>query len=336
MTAAPLLRLRSLHVEIRNEAGRVHPVRGVSFDLHAGETLGIAGESGSGKSLTLMALLGLLPRGATLRADQMTFDGADLTKIGAAQMRRLMATGIATIFQDPMTCLNPVLKIGSLLEEVYLCHRGGTRKAATARAVEMLERVGIANAADRLGQYPHELSGGLRQRVMIAMALMCEPKLLIADEPTTALDVTVQAGILNLLDQLQRDLGLAIILVSHDLGVIGRLSHRVAVMYGGQIVETGPARSVLQAPQHPYTEALLRCIPGMKVNPQSARLTPIPGQVGVMSGDLSGCQFRDRCRFAQSRCTEADPPLTEIASTWRSRCHFLPDERLVKPEETPA
>lgn len=328
MTTEPILRVRDLRVDIKSEGGPIHPVRGVSFDLERGQTLGIAGESGSGKSLTLMALLGLLPRKASRQASEISFDGQDLTQASARQVKQIMATGIATIFQDPMTCLNPVLAIGALLQEVYLHHRGGTRAAARARAVEMLERVAIPQAADRLRQYPHELSGGLRQRVMIAMALICEPKMLIADEPTTALDVTVQAGILDLLEQLQKDLSLALILVSHDLGVIKRLSHQVAVMYGGQIVETGPAQTLLASPHHPYTEALMRCIPGLKSAKSAGRLTPIPGQVNVMSGDLAGCQFRDRCPFAQAACASDDPTPQEAGKDWAYRCHFMPAERL--------
>lgn len=332
MKIEPILRVRNLSVDINHGESMIHPVRDVSFDLAHGQTLGIAGESGSGKSLMLMALLGLLPRNATRRATEVRFDAKDLTYATARQMQPIMATGIATIFQDPMTCLNPVLSIGALLEEVYRHHRGGTRAAARDRAVEMLERVAIPNASDRLRQYPHELSGGLRQRVMIAMALMCAPKLLIADEPTTALDVTVQSGILDLLDQLQRDLGLAVILVSHDLGVIGRLSHNVAVMYGGQIVEMGPTKPVLSRPQHPYTQALLRCIPGIKGANRANKLMPIPGQVSVMAGDLTGCQFRDRCRFAAPCCVASDPAPREVLAGWNYRCHFRSESRVPVPE----
>ena len=336
MSLPAILQVEDLHVTFNSSGGVVHPVRGVSFELRAGETLGIAGESGSGKSLSLMAVLGLLPRHATREAAAMRYGDQDLIRTNAREMRKIMATGMATIFQDPMTSLNPVLSIGSLLEEVYLCHLGGTRAAARERAKEMLERVQIPNASSRLRQFPHELSGGQRQRVMIAMALMCNPKVLIADEPTTALDVTVQAGILDLLEQLQQDLGLAVVLVSHDLGVISRLSHRVAVMYCGQVIETGPAKTVLKDPHHPYTRALMQCIPGLRIGRRSARLSPIPGQVPVMSGDLTGCQFRDRCGFSQAMCSERDPSPRQAGTGWTYRCHFDPADRLESPKGVPA
>lgn len=321
MTSGPIIGLRDLHVDIQRDGRVFHPVRGVSFDLYPGETLGLAGESGSGKSLTLLSILGLLPRGAKRRASEITFDGEDLASIPARRMRRLMATGIATIFQDPMTSLNPVLTIGSVLEEVYLVHRGGPRSAARDRAVEMLEKVDVPQAAARLRQYPHELSGGLRQRVMIAMALMCEPKVLFADEPTTALDVTVQAGVLDLIARLQRELGLAVILVSHDLGVVERLAHRIAIMYAGQIVEMGPTRQVLGTPAHPYTRALIGCIPSVR-GTAHLRLEPIPGQVPVLEGKLSGCQFRNRCASAMSICGIEAPPVRGMSREWHARCHL--------------
>ncbi|RVT86658.1 ABC transporter ATP-binding protein [Rhodobacteraceae bacterium CCMM004] len=319
-----VLSVRDLSVRLPRDGTDIQAVRNVSFDLRQGEMLGIAGESGSGKSMTLMAILGLLPRRAHREAESIHFAGQRIDTLGPAAMRSLMATGIATIFQDPMTCLNPVMTVGSLLEEVYLTHFGGARRVARDRAVDMLERVGIPEARKRLNQYPHELSGGLRQRVMIAMALICEPKVLFADEPTTALDVTVQKGILDLILELRRDIGLAVVFVSHDLGVIYNACDRVAVMYGGEIVETGPVGEILSAPTHPYTAALIRCIPRIESGPRG-RLSPIPGQVKVMSGDLQGCQFRERCPIAIDSCATQTPPLVKAGPDRWVRCPVRTD-----------
>lgn len=315
-----VLSVRDLSVSLPRDGTKIQAVRGVSFDLAQGEMLGIAGESGSGKSMTLMALLGLLPRHARREASSITFEGQQIDHYTSAMMRNLMATGIATIFQDPMTCLNPVLTIGAMLKEVYITHMGGSKQAARQRSIEMLERVGIPEPEKRLGQYPHELSGGLRQRVMIAMALICKPKVLFADEPTTALDVTVQKGILELIAELRRDMGLAVVFVSHDLGVIHNSCDRVAVMYGGEIVEQGPVGAVLSAPIHPYTEALIRCIPRIETGPRS-QLNPIEGQVKVMSGELRGCQFRARCPLAVDGCGNTAPSLQYVTSNRMARCH---------------
>lgn len=312
--ATPTLSIADLSVTIKTEGVTISPVRGVSVDLSQGETLGIAGESGCGKSMTMMAVMDLLPRGAVRKASRLTFSGRSLLTMGRAELDDIRGSEIAMIFQDPTTCLNPVLPIGRQLEEVYLRHRPGTRHVARDRAVELLTKVGITAAADRLRQFPHQLSGGLRQRIMIAMALMCEPRLIIADEPTTALDVTVQAEILRLLKSLQAEMGLSLILVSHDLGVLASVCDRIAVMYAGRIVEIGSVSDVLDAPGHPYTQALLKCQPKMDSARQKANLDTIVGLPPQLDGDLAGCQFRFRCAYAFGECGRTDPRMQAIGS----------------------
>ena len=298
------------------ETAQLPLVRDVDLSLARGETLCLAGESGSGKSLTALALMDLLGPGLRRRATRARFDGIDLLDRGATQ--RLRGSRIAMIFQEPMTALNPVFTIGTQLEAVYRRHRGGGRAEARRRALHLLERVGIGAPERRLAQFPHELSGGLRQRAMIAMALMCQPDLLIADEPTTALDVTVQAEILRLLEDLQRELGLALILITHDLGVASRMADRCAVMYAGEIVENADRATVFRAPRHPYTQALLRCIP---ILGSAAPGTPLLDIPGVMpSGVEAGCAFRARCTSAAAECTTA-PPLRPV-ERGSARCWF--------------
>ncbi len=302
-----LLEVDALTIDIPTEAGPLHAVGGVSFTLDRGETLAVVGESGSGKSLTSLALMDLLPSRAIRRAATMRFDGIDLLTASERQKEDLRGDRMAMIFQEPMTSLNPAYTIGDQLTEALRRHRKVSRAEARTRAVDLLERVGISAAASRLGQYPHQLSGGLRQRVMIAMGLMCSPDLIIADEPTTALDVTIQAQILRLLRDLQQELGLALILVTHDLGVVARVATRVAVMYAGRLVETGPVEAVFGAPSHPYTRGLLRSIPVPGRTKPGEPLGTIPGQVPNLVGEVHGCAFRNRCDLACAACEGVIP-----------------------------
>ncbi|MBM06514.1 MAG: ABC transporter ATP-binding protein, partial [Oceanibulbus sp.] len=298
----PLLSVRNLRLDIPTGSGTLHAVRGIDFDLNRGETLCIVGESGSGKSLTSLALMGLLGKSIKRNADRMTFDGTELTTASQGQMRKLRGARMAMIFQEPMTSLNPAYTIGDQLAEALLLHRKVSRQQARDRAIELLEKVGITAAESRLSQYPHQLSGGLRQRVMIAMALMCEPELIIADEPTTALDVTIQAQILRLLHDLGREMNMAVILITHDLGVVARVADKVAVMYAGELVETGPVGDIFNAPSHPYTRGLLRCIPLPGKTDRGAKLGTIPGIVPSLVGEVEGCVFRTRCPHAVAEC----------------------------------
>jgi peptide/nickel transport system ATP-binding protein len=314
-----VLDVQGLHVDIPTRAGVVHPVRDVSFQVRRGETLCIVGESGCGKSMTSLALMGLLPRAAVRRARAMSFLGEDLTQAGEKRINALRGDRMAMVFQEPMTALNPAYTIGEQLMEHYRHHRGASATEARGRAVELLEKVGIASAGERLRQYPHQLSGGLRQRVMIAMALMCGPELLIADEPSTALDVTIQAQILRLLADLQQELGIAMVLITHDLGVVARIADRVAVMYAGQVVEEGTATEIFDRPRHPYTRGLLDCIPVPGRTLPGTRLGSIPGVVPSLAGELRGCSFRERCPHAQAACTQTIA-LRDAGAGRRWRC----------------
>ena len=313
----PLLSVRGLTLDIPVAGGTLHAVRGIDFDLHRGETLCIVGESGSGKSLTSLALMGLLAKSIRRSADRMDFDGTELTKASRRQMRALRGDRIAMIFQEPMTSLNPAYTIGDQLIEALRLHRKVSVAAARARALELLEKVGITAAESRLGQYPHQLSGGLRQRVVIAMALMCEPELIIADEPTTALDVTIQAQILRLLVDLTKEMDVAMILITHDLGVVARVADKVGVMYAGELVETGSAAEVFGAPMHPYTRGLLRCIPQPGKTARGGALGTIPGIVPSLVGDVEGCAFRTRCPHAADICRGAIPMHEDGAHRFR-------------------
>lgn len=308
-----LLDVRGLTIDIPAGGGTLHAVRGIDFELNRGEVLCIVGESGSGKSLTSLALMGLLGKKIKTTACKMDFDGKPLLEASAKDMRALRGGRMSMIFQEPMTSLNPAYTIGDQLMEAMLLHRKVRRAEAKARAVDLLEKVGITAAESRLGQYPHQLSGGLRQRVMIAMALMCGPELIIADEPTTALDVTIQAQILRLLVDLVREMGMAMILITHDLGVVARVADKVAVMYAGELVETGTATEVFGAPTHPYTRGLLRCIPQPGKTDRSKPLGTIPGIVPSLIGEVSGCVFRTRCSEAVEACHGVIPehPLGE-------------------------
>lgn len=316
--AAPLLDLRHLAVDIPVQGGTLHAVRDVSLTVRRGETLCVVGESGCGKSLTSLAVMGLLPSSAIRRAERLEFLGEDLTRASRRRLRALRGDRMAMIFQDPMTCLNPAWSIGDQLTESFLRHGKGNRRAARERAEALLQRVGIANAAQRLAQYPHQLSGGLRQRVMIAMALMCGPDLVLADEPTTALDATIQLGILQLLAELQREMRMGLLLVTHDLGIVARIADRVAVMYAGEVVEEGPAAAVFSAPRHPYTRGLIDCIPAPQRAHPGMRLGTIPGMVPSLVGEQRGCAFRSRCPHAMPICAEpVEPRGGEDGHAWR-------------------
>jgi peptide/nickel transport system ATP-binding protein len=299
----PVLSVANLRVSF----GQAEAVRGVTLAVARGETHCLVGESGCGKSVTALSVMNLLPRGIARTADHLSFQGQDLLDLSERQIARLRGDKIAMIFQEPMTSLNPAYTIGSQMSEVFERHRRATRRQAMDRAAELLARVGITAPGMRLGQYPHQLSGGLRQRMMIAMALMCDPELLIADEPTTALDVTVQAQILRLLQKLQRELGLALLLITHDLGVVARMAERVSVMYAGEVVETGTVAEVFAAPTHPYTRGLLDCIPVPGKTQTGESLGSIPGVVPRMRSGFVGCGFRDRCTLAMPECAQTVP-----------------------------
>jgi peptide/nickel transport system ATP-binding protein len=324
LSAAPLLSVADLTVDIATPRGTLRAVRGISFDIVAGETLCLVGESGCGKSMTALALMGLLPGAATRRAQHLLFEGEELATTSSRRLASLRGNRMAMIFQEPMTALNPAYTIGDQLAEVHRHHKGSTAAQARTRAVELLEKVGITAAGERLGQYPHQLSGGLRQRVMIAMALMCGPTLLIADEPTTALDVTIQAQILRLLIELQRDLGIAILLITHDLGVVARVAHNVAVMYAGEIVESAGAAELFGEPRHPYTRGLMASIPIPGRTPPGERLGAIAGIVPSLIGEVRGCVFRDRCPYALPVCARAVPWQTAKDHGWRCIYEELP------------
>ena len=321
-----LLEVQDLTVDIPLETGVLHPVRGISFSVERGETLCIVGESGCGKSLTALAVMGLLPKRAIRKATRLTLVGEDLQCASPKRMRDIRGSRMAMIFQEPMTSLNPAYTIGNQLEEAMLRHREVGRAEARDRAVYLLEKVGITAARNRLGQYPHQLSGGLRQRVMIAMALMCGPDLIIADEPTTALDVTIQAQILLLLAELQREFKMGLMLITHDLGVVARIADRVAVMYAGQIVETGTAAEVFGDPLHPYTRGLMACIPIPGKTRRGSHLGAIPGMVPSLVGELHGCSFRDRCRHRRPGVCERDVGLRSIGEGRAYRCVMTPEE----------
>jgi len=312
----PVLAVRDLRV--RYDGTRtVHAVNGVSFDVGAGEIFGLVGESGCGKSATLRALIGLLPKTAHV-GGEVRFRGADLVAMGERELRSVRGAGISMIFQDPMTYLNPVLKVGEQINETLRRHTGLDRRQRSERAAELLRQVGIASAERRLRQYPHEFSGGMRQRVLIAIALACGSKVLLADEPTTALDVTIQDQILRLLRDLRAQLGMSVVLVSHDLGVIVHTCDRVAVMYGGQLVETAPVRALLRAPKHPYTVGLVESLP-RPANP-SRFLKPIAGAPPSLLEAPRTCVFEPRCPLAEPECREWDTTLLDVGPGHAARC----------------
>jgi oligopeptide/dipeptide ABC transporter ATP-binding protein len=320
-----LLEVKDLHTEFRTGAGIVRAVDGVSYTVDQGETVAIVGESGSGKSVSALSILRLIPDPpGRIVGGQIRFAGRDLMGLSDDEMRQVRGGEIGMVFQEPMTSLNPVLTIGRQITEAVEQHRRVDRGAADKRAIELLGLVGIADPARRLRQYPHQLSGGMRQRVMIAIALACDPKLIIADEPTTALDVTIQAQILELMKALTQRLNVALILITHNLGVVARYASRVNVMYAGRIVESGSAASIYHAPRHPYTMALLRSVPRLD-RPRRARLDPVEGQPPDLTRLDAGCSFRPRCRFAVEACARARPPLEpagepgQLSACFRSR-----------------
>jgi oligopeptide/dipeptide ABC transporter ATP-binding protein len=316
-----MLQVEDLTVGIRSDRGVFHAVEQVGFSVAEGEVLGLVGESGCGKSITALALMDLLPQPvARITGGRILLDGRDLATLSAKQRRRLRGDRLGMIFQEPMTSLNPVYRVGDQLVESLRAHRPQSQADAWRAAVEMLDRVGIPAAAQRARAYPHELSGGMRQRVMIAMALMCRPRLLIADEPTTALDVSIQAQILDLLMSLRRDFGMAILMITHDLGVIAEIADKVAVMYAGRIVEQADVFELFRAPRHPYSAALMRSIP--RLDGADERLITIDGTVAAPHQRPSGCSFRDRCPRAQQRCAQEVPALAELAEGHRARCFF--------------
>jgi len=322
--------ISQLKIAIPTAGGMLFPVRGVDLTVAKGETLAIVGESGCGKSLTALALMGLVPPPCRVTAERLEFDGQSLLGLGTRAWNALRGPRIAMIFQDPMTSLDPCYTIGSQMVEVLRTHQSLSAGAARDRALGLLKRVGIPSPAARLHQYPHQLSGGLRQRVMIAMALSCAPDLIIADEPTTALDVTTQAQILGLLAELQDETGIAIILITHDLGVVASLSHRMAVMYAGQVVESGTTAAVLANPAHPYTEGLLRSIPAPGLTDRGAPLGSIPGIVPAPKGAVETCLFLARCPYATSACA-VPVPLLPVAVGQAARCIRPIEDRAAEP-----
>jgi oligopeptide/dipeptide ABC transporter ATP-binding protein len=314
----PILRVRDLSVTFATPRGAVHAVDGVSFDVGAGEVLGLVGESGCGKSVTMRAIPRLLHDNAAI-SGQVLWRGRDLLTASDEALREVRGGQVAMVFQEPMSALNPVLPIGLQIDEVLVAHTKMDRGTRRRRALELLGLVGIASAATRLGQYPHEFSGGMRQRAMIAIALAAQPALLLADEPTTALDVTIQDQILKLMLRLVDELRMALVLVTHDLGVVAETCDRVSVMYAGRICETGPVEAVFDHPRHAYTDALLRSMPGE--GEARAMLVPIPGQPPRIDAPVPGCAFAPRCTYAEPRCTTDRPPFVEHAPGHASACH---------------
>jgi peptide/nickel transport system ATP-binding protein len=316
-----VLTVEDLRVDIPVAAGMLHPVQGVTFHVDRGETVCIVGESGCGKSLTALAIMDLLPKSAKRTAARLELQDQKLEGVAESQMADIRGNRMAMIFQEPMTSLNPAYTIGNQLEEAMLRHKPVSRKEARERAVHLLGRVGITAAEQRLRQYPHQLSGGLRQRVMIAMALMCGPALIVADEPTTALDVTIQAQILHLLAELQREFHMGLVLITHDLGIVARIATRVVVMYAGEVVETGPVDEIFRAPRHPYTQGLLACIPVPGKTRRGERLGVIPGMVPSLVGEMPYCHFASRCPIVIDQCRAAPVPLTAEGGRGRQvRC----------------
>lgn len=321
---APVLEVKDLKVIFGTRSGGVHAVNSVSFDLRSGELLAVVGESGSGKSVTMMSLIGLLSSPpANVCGGQVLFEGHDLLQCSQKTLREIRGARIGFIFQDPMTSLNPVFTVGSQIMEPLRKHMGMDKAAATKRAVELLELVGIPDAFNRLKNYPHQFSGGMRQRVMIAIALACDPKVLIADEPTTALDVTIQAQIIELIRMLRQKLGMAIIWITHDLSVVAGIADRVMVMYGGQVVEQAAVRELFSAPQHPYTRALLKTIPKLR-GERAEKLNAIEGQPPVLTTAPRACTFRERCHYAFEACHHKNPLRPQAGSGPDVACFWDP------------
>ena len=326
-----LLEIKDERLSFFTPAGEVKALNGVSFSMEEGEVLGIVGESGSGKSVTAYSVMGLTAYPGKLIGGTINFNGHQIDKMSDKEMRKIRGNEVSIIFQDPMTSLNPVYTIGNQITEVICLHTGKSKKEAHDRAKELLELVGINEPAKRLKQYPHELSGGMRQRVMIAIALACEPKLLIADEPTTALDVTIQAQILELMQELRKKLGMSIIMITHDLGVVASMCERIAVMYAGHIVEYGTADEIFYEPKHEYTKGLIKSIPKLNVQ-ETERLIPIEGQPVDLLNPPAGCPFAPRCANCMKICLREMPPKTELSDTHYSQCWLLQKEEFEKGE----
>ncbi len=324
--AEPLLEVRNLKVSFRSEDGVVKAVDGVSLTLAEGETLGIVGESGSGKSVTMLSVMRLITDPNARFEGEVIYKGRNLMALTQDQIRGIRGAGIAMIFQDPMTSLNPVYRVGWQIAEQIRAHEGITSQAARARAIDLLKSVGIPHASERVDDYPHQFSGGMRQRVMIAMALSCSPDIVIADEPTTALDVTIQAQILRLIRKLKDDFGTAVVLITHDMGVVAEMADRVAVMYAGRIVEQGSRRDVFYQPQHPYTWGLLGSIARLD-RPKPERLATIPGLPPSLLNLASGCAFRVRCTHRFDRCLETPPLLDRLGNGHLDACHLEPQAK---------
>ena len=317
-----ILEVKDLNVTFHARGQEIRAVRGVSLEVCPGEILGIVGESGSGKSVTMKAVLGILPENASIKAESLKLSGTEMTKLSEEEYRKLRGTQMTMIFQDPMTALDPVMTVGKHMEEV-LKRNGGLKSKEEIRkkSIEMLDKVGIPDPQSRLKQYPHEFSGGMRQRVLIAMALACNPKMLIADEPTTALDVTIQAQILDLLQELEEQYHTSIVLITHDMGVVATVCQRVAIMYGGLIMETGTSDEIFYDPKHPYTKALLRAIPSTELK-EGERLQAIEGLPPSLVNPPAGCPFAERCEYASERCAQQLPEYYEFSGTHRAMCHL--------------
>ena len=327
-----LLEVKNLHTYFKTRKGIVKAVNDVSYSLEPGKTVGIVGESGSGKSVSAMSILRLLDGNGYIADGEVIFDGKDLTKLSQQEMYSIRGNAISVIFQEPMTSLNPVFTVKKQLSEPFMIHQGMNKKQAAKKALEMLYAVQIPHPENVLRQYPHQLSGGMRQRVMIAMALACKPKILIADEPTTALDVTIQAQILRLMNDLQRDNGTAIIFITHDLGVINEMADDVVVMYCGQVVEQTSAKTIFTdcPTSHPYTEGLMHSIP--RIDNVGNKLEPIPGVVPHPLALPKGCKFAPRCKYATAKCMEQEPALLEVTPGQKIRCHY-PEKEVRRSEE---
>jgi oligopeptide/dipeptide ABC transporter ATP-binding protein len=322
----PILKLENLRTHFRMEAGIAKAVDGVNYEIFPGQTLAVVGESGCGKSVTALSVMGLIPCPPGIRAGgRILFNGKDLRKASEAELRKIRGNDIAMIFQEPMTSLNPVYTVGDQIMEAVQLHQGLNRKDARAKAIEMLDKVGIPKPDQRVDEYPHQMSGGMRQRVMIAMALSCDPQLLIADEPTTALDVTIQAQILDLMAKLQDDFGTSILFITHDLGVVAEVSDYVAVMYAGKVVEYADVVTLYEEPQHPYTVGLFKSLPD--IDSRKEKLDVIEGVVPSPLDFPSGCRFRNRCSYENERCGKEEPLLRDVGNGHTVACHAVEEGR---------
>jgi len=321
MNNEALLKVKDLKTTFYSKNNKIEAVRGVNIEIKSGEILGIVGESGSGKSVLMKSVIGILPENAKIDSGEVYFEEKNILNLSSREMRKIKGKEIAMIFQDPMTALNPLMKIGDHIVEVLVRHKGVNKRIARKMAIEVLNDVGIPMPEKRIDQYPHEFSGGMRQRVLIAMALACDPKLLIADEPTTALDVTIQAQILELLKSLKEKNNMSIILITHDLGVVASLCNRIAVMYGGLIMEEGTTEEIFYSSKHPYTKALLNSIPKVQGD-EKIRLEPIKGSAPSLLNPPKGCPFAERCAFAKQECVDKMPEYKSFSETHKSMCFF--------------